>query len=177
MKKIVYYVASSIDGFISGPNNDISAFKGEGPAVEKYLSDLQHFQTVIMGRNTYEFGYAYSLKAGQRAYPHMEHYIVSDTLSFDESSREVNCIGLSIDNVERVRQESSTDVYLCGGGQLAGWMLERGLINIIKLKLNPIALGDGVRIFGNSKASAKMELTQRETFDKAFEILTYEVIN
>ncbi len=68
MKKIVYYVASSIDGFISGPNNDISAFQGEGPAVEKYLSDLQRFQTVIMGRNTYEFGYAYGLKAGQRAY-------------------------------------------------------------------------------------------------------------
>ncbi len=67
MKKIVYYVASSLDGFISGPNDDISMFQTAGLGVEKYLSDLQNFGTVIMGRKTYEFGYLYGLHPGQPA--------------------------------------------------------------------------------------------------------------
>jgi dihydrofolate reductase len=52
MRKIVYYVASSLDGFISGPNDDISGFVGTGNGVKKYLSDLLNFDTVIMGRHT-----------------------------------------------------------------------------------------------------------------------------
>ena len=56
-KNIVYYVASSLDGYTSGENEDASGFVGEGNAVEKYLSDLKEFDSVIMGRKTYEFGY------------------------------------------------------------------------------------------------------------------------
>ncbi len=49
MQKIIYYVASSLDGFIAGTNSDISKFISEGKGVEKYLSDLQKFETVIIG--------------------------------------------------------------------------------------------------------------------------------
>ncbi len=75
MKKIVYYVASSLDGYIAGINDDISTFIPDGKGVEKYLSDLQSFKTVIMGLRTYEFGYQFGLQPGQPAYPHMQHYI------------------------------------------------------------------------------------------------------
>ena len=53
MRKIVYYVAMSLDGFISGVNGDISGFVGDGNGVAKYLADLVDFDTVIMGKNTY----------------------------------------------------------------------------------------------------------------------------
>lgn len=78
MKKIIYYVATSIDGFISGLNEDISGFLPDGNGVQKYLDDLKEFKTVIMGRKTYEFGYKYGLKPGSPAYPHMDHYIFSN---------------------------------------------------------------------------------------------------
>ncbi|MEJ2066019.1 MAG: hypothetical protein P8X74_22535, partial [Reinekea sp.] len=69
MRKIVYYVASSIDGYISGLNDDVSGFIYEGDGVQKYLNDLGSYDTVIMGKNTYEFGYKHGLKPGQPAYP------------------------------------------------------------------------------------------------------------
>lgn len=83
MRKIVYYVASSIDRFISGPNGDISTFVGEGTGVTKYLADLKEYDTVIMGKNTYEFGYQFGLKPNQPAYPHMTHYIFSNRLKLE----------------------------------------------------------------------------------------------
>ena len=59
MRKIIYYVAMSLDGFISGVNGDISGFVRDGNGVAKYLADLAEFDTVIMGKNTYEFGYRF----------------------------------------------------------------------------------------------------------------------
>lgn len=64
MRKITYYVAISLDGFIAGPDGDISGFVQQGEGVNQYLQDLQAFDTVIMGRKTYEFGYAYGLQPG-----------------------------------------------------------------------------------------------------------------
>lgn len=69
MRKIVYYVAGSLDGYISGPNADISGFVGTGSGGDKYLADLSNFDTVIMGRHTYEFGYKFGVQPGQPAYP------------------------------------------------------------------------------------------------------------
>lgn len=61
MRRIVYYVATSLDGFISGPDEDVSGFANEGNGVTKYLADLADYDTVIMGRKTYEFGYRFGL--------------------------------------------------------------------------------------------------------------------
>ncbi|WP_209405722.1 dihydrofolate reductase family protein [Pseudozobellia sp. WGM2] len=83
MAQIVHYVAISIDGFIAGPNDDTSGFKATGDGVSQYLEDLKDFKTVIMGRRTYEFGYTYGLEPGQPAYSHMQHFIFSKTLKFE----------------------------------------------------------------------------------------------
>lgn len=176
MKKIIYYVATSLDGFISGPNNDISHFVSEGNGVEKYLHDLKEFSTVIMGRKTYEFGYLYGLKPGQLAYPHMEHYIFSDSLHLENTHDQLHIEKLNIERIQEIRERSSTDVYLCGGGQFAGWLLEHGQIDILKLKINPIVLGDGVTLFGDSKTNVNMKLSESALYDNGLQITTYELI-
>ncbi|MGI9547771.1 MAG: dihydrofolate reductase family protein [Flavobacteriaceae bacterium] len=174
MPKIVYYVAASLDGYISGPEEDISLFVGEGDGVTKYLKDLQDYKTVIMGRKTYEFGYKYGLKPGQPAYGHMEHYVFSRSLELPSSHPQVHIEKPSIEKVMEIRDDSSTDVYLCGGGVFAGWLLDHGLIDMLKVKINPILLGQGVPIFGASKTNAKLELRDTELYDNGLQIATYE---
>lgn len=175
MPKIIYYVAVSLDGYIAGEHNDISKFVASGNGVEKYLADLQKYNTVIMGRRTYEFGYQFGLKPGQPAYPHMEHYIFSDSLELDELTENVHIEKRSLDRITEIRDNSDTDVYLCGGGQFAGWLLDHGLIDHLKLKLNPIVLGSGVPLFGDSGSSFKGKLIERASFDKGLEMLTYKI--
>lgn len=175
MKKIIYYVASSIDGYIAGKNDDISQFKSQGNGVEKYLADLMNFETVIMGRRTYEFGYQYGLHPGQPAYPHMEHHIFSDTLQIAELSEKVHIEPKSIERVYEIKEKSNTDIYLCGGGEFAGWLLDHEIIDQLKLKLNPIVLGEGIRLFGNSNTKAMWNLIESESFQDGLQILTYEI--
>lgn len=176
MRKIIYYVATSIDGFIEGQNGDISGFVQSGKGVEKYQQDLQGFDTVIMGRKTYEFGYQYGLKAGQAAYPHMKHYIFSNTLAFENPSEQVQVCKLDLSIIEALKQAEGTPIYLCGGGQFAGWLLENELIDVLKVKLNPLILGGGVRVFGDSPKKHQLQLVEQESFEDGLQILTYEVV-
>ncbi len=176
MKNIVYYVASSLDGFISGPNDDNSGFVGEGNGVEKYLGDLTTFGTVIMGRKTYEYGYLFGIKPGQLAYPHMEHFIFSDHLTFEVQDPKLHVKPIQLEEIEKIREGAETDVYLCGGGQFAGWLLDNQKIDVLKIKLNPLILGKGVKLFGASRQSFKTELLDTELYDKGLQFMTYKVV-
>lgn len=175
MRKIVYYVASSLDGFISGLNEDINGFVGTGNGVEKYLSDLKNFDTVIMGRHTYEFGYKFGIQPGQLAYPHMLHYIFSNSLKFEKAHPKIKIRKIKIQEIETIQNQPGSDIYLCGGGQFAGWLLDNKKIDMLKLKLNPLILGQGVRIFGNSKQACKTELIETEAFDNSLQIMTFRI--
>src|SRR4028119_579039 len=175
MRKIVYYVASSLDGFICGLNDDISGFVGTGNGVEKYLSDLSNFDTVIMGRHTYEFGYKFGLQPGLPAYPHMLHYIFSDNLKLENADPKVQVKKINLKEIETIQNQPGTDIYLCGGGQFAGWLLDNKKIDRLKLKLNPLILGQGVKIFGSSKLSCKIELNTSEVYDNGLQIMTFKI--
>lgn len=173
MRKIVYYVAMSLDGYIAGEGGDIGQFILEGKGVEKYMNDLTKYDTVLMGRNTYEFGYNYGLKAGEPAYPNMIHHIFSNSLTFDEKHESVFAEKMDVSRVREIKAKQGSDIYLCGGGEFAGWLLDHKMIDELKIKLNPIVLGSGIRLFGSSKTLAGFGLKSSEKFEDGLQILTY----
>lgn len=175
MRKIIYYVASSIDGFIAGEDDDTSCFYTEGDCIEQYQYDLESMDTVIMGRRTYEFGYKYGLQPGQPAYPHMEHFIFSDHLHLDNLHEQVRIEKMDIDRVKALKSEIGSDIYLCGGGDFAGWLLAHGMIDELKLKLNPVVLGDGVPLFGKAQVNAKFDLKYHKRYPDGMQMITYDV--
>ena len=175
MKKIIYYVASSLDGYIAGPGEDISRFIMEGEGVKQYQADLANFQTVIMGRKTYEFGHQFGLKPGQKAYPHMNHHIFSDSMQLDDTAEGLFVEKMSAERVAEIRDAAATDVYLCGGGQFAGWLLDLGLVDRVVLKLNPIVLGGGVPLFGESQKAVAWTCKEVRSYEDGMQIITYDL--
>lgn len=175
MRKIVYYVACSLDGFIAGDQDDISGFVQEGQGVQKYLEDLQGFDTVIMGRRTYEFGYQFGLIPGQPAYPHMTHYIFSSTLTFENASPQVHSYPLDNEHITFIKHQKGKDIYLCGGGKFAGWLLDQRQIDILKIKLNPLILGSGIKLFGSSTKKYQLTLLESEKYEDHLHIITYQI--
>ena len=82
MKKIVYYIASSTDGYIAHKDGSISDFLMEGEHADEFIQHFSNYDTVIMGRGTYEFGFQFGLEPGQPAYKGLKHIIVSKSLNF-----------------------------------------------------------------------------------------------
>lgn len=175
MKKLIYYVAMSLDGYIAGENDEVGDFIYLGEGVNQYLADLKSFEAVILGRKTYEFGYKFGAVPGEPspAYPHMKHYIVSNSLTFDHPHPDVQVIKLS--DVASLKSTAPTDIYLCGGGELAGDLLKHKLIDEVRVKLNPLLLGKGIKLFEGVDIPFKLSLLDQKSYPDGMLILSYRV--
>lgn len=169
-------MAISLDGYISGIDGDISGFAQASSGVQKYLDDLQKFKTVIMGKNTYTFGYQFGMQPGDAPYPHMQHYIFSDSLILAQAQSNVHIKKYEIEEIQNIRNSSESDIYLCGGGLFAGWLLEHQQIDLLKLKINPLILGAGTQLFGDSNSSHQLQLMESDAYDQGLLINTYKII-
>jgi len=157
MRQIVYDVAVSLDGFIAGPDGDISAFPADGDHLQPYLDRLAGYETVIMGRGTYEFGYRFGLLPGARAYPHMDHHVFSRSLSLPEAADVTAVREDWADALVALRAGDGGEIYLCGGGAFAGLVANLGLLDLVRLKIAPVAIGSGVRLFEGLTETLRFE--------------------
>lgn len=154
MQPIIYDVAVSIDGYICGPDGDISAFPSTGPVVADYLARLETYAVALMGRATYEFGYGYGLAPGANPYPHMKTHVFSSTLTLPQD-REVSVHSrLDAGWLNRLKASAGGPIYLCGGGRFAAQVLALGALDRLRLKRAPVLLGAGVPVFEGSAATA-----------------------
>ena len=175
MRRLVYDVATSLDGFICGPGEDISRFPPEGEHVTAYLERLKGYDSVIMGRRTYEFGYRYGMAPGDKAYPHMSHHVFSRTLQLPESSDVEVVREAWLERIDDLKSRAGGPIYLCGGGELAGYLLKHGRIDRLIVKLNPILLGEGVPLFGGASPTQPMRFVSSEPYASGVVLLTYDL--
>jgi len=174
MHPIVYDVAVSLDGFISGPSEDISKFTFDGPVVDDYNSRLQNYSVAILGRTTYEFGYQYGLKPGENPYKHMKCFVFSKSLECPDNSEITVVRSFSDFDFDHLKQTSNGPIYLCGGGELAGSLLEAQQIDRVLLKRTPIVLGGGVQLFGFAQSTPKVTRANVKIYDSGHILEEFE---
>ena len=168
MQPIIYDVAVSADGFIAGASGDVSQFPHTGPVVDDYATRLQTYAAVLMGRATYQFGYAFGLKPGENPYPWAMSLVISPSIVLpDNPEVEVEVEVVRTDpaaRIDRLRHMALGPIYLCGGGHLAGWLLREGLITHLRLKRAPVILGQGVPLFAGTGPVRPMTLTDSRIY-------------
>ncbi len=161
MQPIIYDVAVSADGFISGPDADVSAFPHTGQIVDDYLARLATYSTALMGRATYEFGLKHGLPVGANPYPHMRTIVVSSTLILPGDSVEV---WRDLSHLQALRKTASSPVYLCGGGGLASAIAHTGHLTHLRLKRAPVILGSGTPLFADSPPNQTLTLQSQTDY-------------
>lgn len=192
MRELVYFVATSIDGLIASPTGDFAAFLAEGDHFDVIFSDwidalpkialdaleLQArgdvFSVALMGWNSYAAG----MPATDNPYPHLAQYVFSKTPLLKSVPPGVTVPGVTVtdnDPVEVVRElkkQPGSDIWLVGGGQLAGSLADE--IDRIVLKINPLFFGSGIPLFsGNSYNPTVFELCASQAFKSGVVINDY----
>jgi dihydrofolate reductase len=188
MRKLKYYVACTIDGFIAREDGSFDCFPLEGehfadlfeffpetfPAhVQKALGiapENKQFDAVLMGRKTYEVG----LKIGvTNPYPTLKQYVFSRSMkaSPDENVELVSENAVAV--VKELKQEAGKDIWLCGGGDLAATFFSE--IDEMIVKLNPVVIGAGIPLFSGSIGPTNLELTDRKIYSNGFLLLHYRL--
>jgi dihydrofolate reductase len=178
MTELIYHVATSADHFIADPNGkvDPNTFLFEGDHVPDFLSAIQQYDAVLMGGKTYEWGFQYGLEPGEPGYKGIKHYVFSKTMDF-ESNEEVELVkSNAIEFIKNLKRAKDQKIWLCGGGQLAGSLLDHQLIDTLILKINPIMIGEGIPLFGTNKKQIALELKNLKSYENGVILPTYKVL-
>ncbi|GAB3550339.1 dihydrofolate reductase family protein [Spirosoma fluminis] len=177
MRKLIYHVGVTLDSFIGHEDGSASeGFINEGEHVTEYQQSLLDYDTVIMGKATYEYGYQFGLQPGQPAYPHMKHYIFSKTIQVETApGDQVEVVRKNeIGFIKQLKASEGTPIYLCGGSKFAGFLLEQELIDELKIKLYPVVFGKGLPLFKSDK-SVQLSLLDSKRYDTGVMLLTYQM--
>ncbi|KAA8885149.1 dihydrofolate reductase [Nocardia colli] len=189
MRKLTYYVASTIDGYIATEEGSVDFFPvggDHGPAITaQYPETLptkvresmgidkrnRYFDTVLMGRKTHDFG----VRTGTSSpYAHLKQYVVSTTLP-ENPDPDVELIASDpLAKVRELKRDNGLGIWLCGGGELAQELLPE--IDQIFLKLYPVLLGRGKSLFGSGPRlpdAAKFRVITSRVFEDGVAFMKY----
>lgn len=173
MQKLIYHVAMTLDGFIAKPDGSVPEFAMTGDHVDAYQAHLADYAAVVMGRATYEIGYAYGMQPGDLPYGERPHHIVSSGLDLPNRPH-LNLIRSDVAAaIERIKAEATGPVYLCGGGRLAGFLLAHGQIDAVRLKVSPLVYGEGIRLFEAFDGIGRFSLTNVERYATGVVLMDY----
>jgi dihydrofolate reductase len=178
MRKITYHVAITIDGFIAHSNHTADGFSFEGPQVTDYMRHLREYDTVIMGKGTYEAGYQFGMKPGDVPYPWMKNFVFSKTIHLPQETGDKLTVirGKELETIARLKGETGSDIYLCGGGKFAGALLAAGLIDKLRLKVSPLVFGSGIKLFETADTLDKFRLDHMTQYENGVFLSEYTKI-
>ena len=177
MHPVIYDVAVSVDGYIAGPDQDISKFAHAGAVVDDYHARLETYSVAIMGHATYEFGYRFGMTPGQNPYPAMTTIVFSGTVSLPRDAQVSVCRNRVTDVVPDLKSNARGPIYLCGGGAFAASLLSAGLIDRLRLKRAPILLGSGTPLFEHVPERVSLTLLSEKTYGDGTLFQEYAVAN
>jgi dihydrofolate reductase len=141
------------------------------------LDETMGSDALLLGRKTYEgFAEAWPSRDGEFAdrFNTMPKYVVSSTLQRPEWSNSTVLSGDLVEEVTRIREEHDGDIVVHGSARLVRALLENDLVDELRLMVFPVVLGSGKRLFGETSAKKRLQLTSANTVGEGVEILIYQ---
>jgi dihydrofolate reductase len=181
VRKIFLFMMVSVDGYFEGPNHDISWHNVDSEFVDFAILQLDEADTLIFGRRTYELMAGFwpsdqAIKADADTARRMNAY---KKLVFSTSLKSVdwNNSELHKDHVSSVLKQlkngAGKDIAVFGSSNLCLTLLSRGLLDEIRIMVNPVVLGAGTQLFDGIDSPLHLSLAKSKTFKSGNVLLTY----
>lgn len=187
MRKLVYYIAVSLDGYIAGPNGEVGFY----PTSDSYTAWMsqrfpdtipthvramigvtdapnKNFDTLVMGLGTYQPALDIGIAS---PYAHLKQYVISSTLEKVDDPSVTLVRSDPIALVRELKQQDGLDIYLAGGGKLAGALLPE--VDELVIKSYPVLAGAGVPMISGGFQPTQFTPTHRESFDNGVFVTWY----
>jgi dihydrofolate reductase len=160
VREICYQVASSLDGYIAGPEGEIDWIVGD-PEID-FGELFARFDTLLMGRRTWE-----ELPGGSEGLPDRQIIVVSRTLEPEEHPDITVWAGDLEDRIRDLRSRPGKDIWLFGGGELFGSLLRLGVVDSVEIAVIPVLLGDGRPLLSPSAPRVELSLVGTRSYEES----------
>ncbi len=185
MGKVVVTEFITVDGVIEDPGGAEGFERGgwafqfeRGDEGDKFkLDETMGSEALLLGRKTYAgFAEAWPSREGEFAdkFNNMPKYVVSTTLGEPEWTNSTVIDGSDLPGaIEKIKADHDGDVVVHGSAQLVRGLLERDLVDELRLMVFPVVLGTGKRLFGETSDKKRLQLVDSKVVGDGVVILTY----
>jgi len=189
MRKIVVLTFLTLDGVIQapgGPNEDTSGdFKYGGwlaPYADEFLGDtmaeqLGHPFDLLLGRKTYEIFAAYWPQNNEGLGVSLNNatkYVVSHSPMELTWEKSIQLKGDVVEALKKLKSEDGPELQVHGSGNFVQTLLKHDLVDELWLKIIPITLGPGKRLFAEGVIPAAFKLTESKVSPTGVIFANYE---
>ncbi len=179
MKKVILDLATTLDGFIEGPNGEIDwCIMDDGMDFDGFLSGID---TIFYGRKSYDLwgNYQPEENAAPAEQQLWKGVHAKDKFVFSSQHREdENATFITSDIIEKVteiKNQGGKDIWLYGGASLINTFIQNNLVDVYRISVHPVALGTGKPLFEELKERLNLQLIKTNVFKSGVVQLIYEV--
>ena len=182
----------SLDGYFEGPNHDISWHNVDHEFNEYAIEMLREIGTMLYGRRTYQLMEEYWPKAEVDPKTAVDDRVVAKLMNetpkiaFSRSLKEVKeqehwknvqlRHSIDPDEIRKLKEQPGKDIWV-GGSELATEFIKLGLVDEIRLSINPVVIGKGTPLFQGLNKLLELKLTRTRPFKSGNVLLYYDVEN
>jgi dihydrofolate reductase len=174
----------SLDGVIQDPAGDEGFNRGgwvglikDRPGVNKLaLDEALGTEALLLGRRSYQWmAGRWPSRSGELAdrLNSMPKYVVSSTIEDPDWNNSTVLRGDAVSEISKLKQELTGEIVVVASFQLVRTLLEHDLVDELRLKIYPVVLGAGERLFGETSDKKPMRLIDIKTIDGDVACLTY----
>jgi len=175
MSRVRVFIACSLDGFIAGPDNDLSWL----PEPSEELSDEHGFAgfisqmgAMLMGRNTYDVVMGFD---GPWPYGELPVLVATNRELESKPGTVQPASGRIFELIRKAESlAGEKDIYL-DGGNLIRQALDAELVDEMTVSIIPIILGHGVPLFSGAARRQKLNFRHSKTLNDGMVQLTYRI--
>ena len=186
MARIVISDNVSLDGVTQDPGGDEGFSRGgwvgsirDSPQLHQLaVDDATRAEALLLGRRSYEwFAARWPSRQGELAdrLNGLPKYVVSSTLEDAEWHNSVVVDGDVVRTLLTLKQELDGEILVLASARLAHTLIEHDLADELRLKVFPVVLGAGERLFGDTTDRTGLRLVSSQTLENGVAALTYEV--
>jgi dihydrofolate reductase len=186
--KIVMSDNVSLDGVVQDPAGDegfrvggwVGAIAGRPELAKLTLDEALGTEALLLGRRSYEWLAArWPSRSGELAdrLNSLPKYVVSSSLSEEAATWGPSTLlrGEVVNKVSRLKHELHGEIQVPASFQLTRTLVEHDLVDELRLKIFPIVLGAGERLFGETSDKKSLRLLHIQTLGDGLAYVSYEV--
>jgi dihydrofolate reductase len=176
MRKVVFGGANSLDNYIARPDGAVDWLLWGEEAAEIMKSFWERFDTMVMGRKTWEAAMANAPEGGG-SYGGILTYVFSRS---NEPGERDGTVFMNSDPgrfIRELKKDEGKDICIMGGGELARDLFEAGVIDEIGFNIHPVLLGQGIPLFHPMSRQTDLELIESRAFKNGCVYVLYRVLH
>jgi dihydrofolate reductase len=178
-RKIITYIATSVDGYIARPDGDVEWLNRLPPTVDYGMGKFYPMiDTILWGRKTYDWGLAYQKKSGSKE-SIFDKSVANYIFSRKPPKKQAPGVMFVSEPVKtfarKLRNKPGKHIWMMGGGELIASFLDAGEIDEFDIHLIPVFIGEGIPLIAPRHRDVPLGLLSTRKYPDGVVRLRYQV--